>query len=601
MTQIPQLITEHLDIWTSAETEKKAGRGRSNGNGDTVYGIKKLRELILELAVRGKLVPQDPKDEQSFKSYDKAIDLPDGYRRAGKQEIKEKVITTIQDLPTVPKSWIYRTVDQLYRSNHLLDYADGNHGSLYPRKGDFSDAGVIFLTAAQITEDSRIEWNQCSRLSHEKASQLTKGWSQNGDVLYTHNATVGRTAFADDCPEKQFLLGTSVTYYRINCETICPAYLRLYFSSPSWRRQAEKVMRQTTRNQVSITKQALFYVALPPLGEQLRVSSKVDELMALCDQLEAQHNNASDAHEKLVTHLLNTLTQSQNADDFAANWQRIAEHFDSLFTTEHSIDTLKQTLLQLAVMGKLVPQDPNDEPASELLKRIQAEKAKLIAAGKIKKEKPLPPISDEEKPFDLPAGWAFERLGGLLSFLNGYAFKSEWFVGDGVRLLRNINVAHGCADWSELACVTQDRAEEFPDYLLGVGDLVLSLDRPIISTGLKYAEIRESDLPCLLLQRVAKLSAHAKSVIVEFLVVWLNSPMFTEVLDPGRSNGVPHISTNQVAKMVFALPPFAEQRRVVDRLNELLSLCDHLKSRITESSQLKQKLADALVTQALTA
>ena len=121
--------------------------------------------------------------------------------------------------------------------------------------------------------------------------------------------------------------------------------------------------------------------ALPPLAEQHRIVTKVDELMSLCDQLETQHINAAEAHEKLVTHLLTTLTQSQSASsplckrgaggDFAENRQRIAAHFDTLFTTEASIDALKQTLLQLAVMGKLVPQDPNDEPASRLLEKIK--------------------------------------------------------------------------------------------------------------------------------------------------------------------------------------------------------------------------------------
>jgi hypothetical protein len=106
---------------------------------------------------------------------------------------------------------------------------------------------------------------------------------------------------------------------------------------------------------------------LPPLAEQHRIVAKVDELMALCDRLEAEQADAGAAHARLVATLLGTLTQSADAAELAANWQRLAEHFDTLFTTESSLDALKQTILQLAVMGKLVPQDPNDEPASELL------------------------------------------------------------------------------------------------------------------------------------------------------------------------------------------------------------------------------------------
>ncbi|MCM4919230.1 restriction endonuclease subunit S, partial [Escherichia coli] len=98
---------------------------------------------------------------------------------------------------------------------------------------------------------------------------------------------------------------------------------------------------------------------------------------------------------------------------------RISEYFDTLFTTEASVDALKQTILQLAVMGKLVPQDPNDEPASELLKRIAQEKAQLVKEGKIKKQKPLPPISDEEKPFELPEGWEWCLFEDIIDIQSG--------------------------------------------------------------------------------------------------------------------------------------------------------------------------------------
>ncbi|MDR9778877.1 restriction endonuclease subunit S, partial [Rhizobium hidalgonense] len=106
-------------------------------------------------------------------------------------------------------------------------------------------------------------------------------------------------------------------------------------------------------------------------------------------------------------------TQSQDAAEFNESWQRIAANFDTLFSTETSIDALKQTVLQLAVMGKLVPQDVNDEPASEFLKRIQAEKAKLITEGKIKKSKPLEAIEDDKKPFELPSSWVWVKMADV--------------------------------------------------------------------------------------------------------------------------------------------------------------------------------------------
>ena len=128
-------------------------------------------------------------------------------------------------------------------------------------------------------------------------------------------------------------------------------------------------------------------LAIPPLTEQLRIVAKVDELMGLCDQLEKQTEASISAHKTLVQTLLSTLTNASEREGFNQAWARIAEHFDTLFTTEWSIDQLKQTILQLAVMGKLVLQNPKDESASKLLTKIAAEKAKSIKEGKIKKQK----------------------------------------------------------------------------------------------------------------------------------------------------------------------------------------------------------------------
>jgi len=160
-------------------------------------------------------------------------------------------------------------------------------------------------------------------------------------------------------------------------------------------------------------------VALPPTAEQHRIVAKVDELMALCGQLEQQQTNSIDAHQTLVETLLGTLTRVDSPEELSAAWSRIATHFDTLFTPEHSTDQLKQTILPLAVMGKLVPQEPNDEPASVLLERIAEEKARLVKEGKIKKQKPLPKIAEEEIPHALPVGWALARLQNVIDVRDG--------------------------------------------------------------------------------------------------------------------------------------------------------------------------------------
>ena len=588
MKTIQTLITDHLDIWTAADTEKKSGRGRSSGSAGSVYGVKKLRELILELAVRGKLVPQDASDEPASELLKRIATEKAKLIAEGKIK-KDKPLSEITDdekpfeLP-VGWKWVFLPDVSEYKvgktpsTKSSVYWTTSGDGFNWVSIADLNHDGSVFATTKQITDKAVSEV-----FRYDPAPA--------GTILMSFKLTLGKISTLE---VPAFHNEAIISIYPN--QSIFKDYLFKVLPARAMAGNSKSAIKGNTLNSESI---AALMIPLPPIYEQHRIVAKVDELMALCDQLENQHNNAAVAHEKLVSYLLSTLTQSQSAEDFNTNWQGIAAHFDILFTSETSIDALKQTLLQLAVMGKLVQQDPNDEPASELLKRIQAEKAKLIAEGKIKKDKPLPPISNEEKPFDLPREWTFVRKAEIFAFLNGYAFKSEWFESSGIRLLRNVNVSHGVANWSDVAYISIENTANFNDYTLNIDDLVLSLDRPIITTGLKYAVISKSDIPCLLLQRVAKISSFSKAVDSEYLAIWLNSSFFVGNIDPGRSNGVPHISTTQVANMIFALPPTAEQQRIVAKVDELMAICDQLKSRLTEANQLQQKLADVLVEQAV--
>jgi type I restriction enzyme S subunit len=377
---------------------------------------------------------------------------------------------------------------------------------------------------------------------------------------------------------------------------IDPCYVLLFLKTPTFLKEGEAVMTGSAgqkRLPRSYFENKPF--SLPPLAEQSRIVTRVEELMQLCDALEASGQLEARQHAQLVNTLLGTLTQSETPEALADNWQRIATHFDVLLDRPEAVDALEQTILQLAVRGFLVPQDPTDEPASVLLQKIRTEKDHLIAQGKIKRDKPLPPITDEEKPFELPQGWCFARISELVEMLNGYAFKSEWFKPTGTRLFRNLNISHGYVDWSQPACIDANAANDFSQFDLKVGDVVLSLDRPIISTGLKYAVIKQVDLPCLLLQRVARLTPNPIGMSLEFLELWLQSDLFMKTIDPGRSNGVPHISTKQVGELSVGFPPINEQSRIVTRVNELRTLCADLKQRLRDQQTTQSRLADALV------
>lgn len=522
-------------------------------------GVARLRELILTLAVQGKLVSQDPADEPASVLLQKIRAEKDRLMAEGKSK-RDKPLAEIgeEEKPfELPQGW------EWVRLGSVLSL---EYGAALPEKERlpgsipvYGSNGIVgFHTSALVSEPSLIVGRKGSVGAINIS--LVPFWPIDTSYFVTPPRGI-ELHFA-------FHLLRSLGLAKHDKATAIPGI---------------------NRNDVYAE-----IVGLPPLAEQSRIVTRVEELMRLCDALQAKGQLEAAQHAQLVSTLLGTLTASTTPEELADNWQRVAQHFDLLFDRPQAIDALEQTLLQLAVRGLLVPQDPTDEPASALLQKIRAEKDRLIATGQIKRDKPLPPITDEEKPFELPVGWEWARVADVVEMLNGYAFKSEWFKQAGVRLLRNVNVSHGHVDWSTPVMLDVATAKDYEQFALRVGDIVLSLDRPIISTGLKYAVIRESDLPCLLLQRVARLTSLV-CVSPEFLVLWLQSDLFMGTIDPGRSNGVPHISTKQVAELAFPLPPLIEQSRIVTRVTALRRLCADLRQRLVDAQTTQSNLAQALV------
>ncbi|MBA4381171.1 MAG: restriction endonuclease subunit S, partial [Sideroxydans sp.] len=405
MNTIQTLLTENIGIWLAADTEKKSGRGRASSNAANVYGIRKLRELILDLAVRGKLVPQDANDEPASEllkriQAEKAKLIAEGKIKKGQplSKIAEHELTF-----DLPNGWDW------VRLGQIGDWGAGatplrSISSYYGGETPWFKSGELTADFIEISEET---------ITDRALKECSLRLNQTGDVLIAmYGATIGKTAI---------LKVPGTTNQAVCACTPNTGIFNRYLLVLLKAMKSNFIGQGAGGAQPNISREKIIatVVAIPPSEEQRRIVAKVDELMALCDQLEAHHINAAEAHEKLVSHLLGTLTQSQNAADFSANWQRIAAHFDILFTTEASIDALKQTLLQLAVIGKLVPQDAKDEPASEFVKEIIAEKKRLVKSGEIKKEQSLLEISEEEKHFDLPLGWAFERLGNLYEIQRG--------------------------------------------------------------------------------------------------------------------------------------------------------------------------------------
>ena len=554
-------------------------------------GVARLRELILTLAVQGKLVPQEPSDEPASELLNKIRREKDRLIAEGKIK-RDKPLAEITDEEEpfdLPEGWAWA------RLGSLCSYIQRGKGPVYAEH-----------SAHRVISQKCIRWYglDLGPARFITPESLTKyediRYLKSGDLLWnsTGTGTIGRACLVpQDLDDAGLVADSHVTVVRpVSLDSV---YLWRWIQSPYVQNEIEGSASGTT-NQIELNTSTVInqVIPVPPLAEQSRIVTRVEELMQLCDALEASGQLEAQQHAQLAGTLLGTLTQSETPEALADNWQRIATHFDVLLDRPEAVDVLEQTILQLAVRGLLVPQDPTDEPASVLLQKIRTEKDHLIAQGKIKRDKPLPPITDEEKPFELPKAWSFARISELIEMLNGYAFKSEWFKPTGIRLLRNLNISHGYVDGSQPACIVTNAAHEFSQFDLKVGDVVLSLDRPIISTGLKYAVIQQADLPCLLLQRVARLTPHPIAMSLEFLELWLQSDLFVGTIDPGRSNGVPHISTKQVGELIVGLPPMTEQSRIVTRVNELRSLCVDLKASLKASAAVIEKTSIGLISQA---
>lgn len=590
-------IIDHMDIWTSS-VKAKSAVGRGSNKKIDLYGIKKLRELILEFAVRGKLVPQDPNDEPASVLLERIAVEKERLIAEGKLK-KQKKLSEISDDErqfSIPKNWVWCRFD---------DICFGITSGSTPPKNNFNDSnGIPYLKVYNI-KDQKIDFNYKPQFvdfeCHSK--KLNRSILYPGDVIMNIvGPPLGKIAIIpNDYPE--WNCNQAITFFR-PIESSLNRYIYTYLRGGSFLKEID-LIGTAGQDNISVTKSRSILLPTPPLKEQHRIVAKVDELMTLCDQLEKQTHDSIDAHQLLVETLLATLTNNQQGADFSQNWARLHDHFDTLFTTERSIDALKQTILQLAVMGKLVPQDPNDEPASKLLERIAKEKAQLIKDKKIKKQKDLPLITEEEKPFDLPKGWEWCRVGEITLLKAGFAYKSGNFkVEANAQVIRMGNIRPDNLRLAETPVfISTELASQTSDYLLSVGNILLTMTGTKGKRDFLYSLIiREDhlvDRQLYLNQRLCQLTPF--SVDSEFLNLVLKDDRLLDALyakSTGTANQA-NIGMEAISNWVIPLPSASVQTKIVAKNLQLMLICDQLKQRLRDSQQTQLLLTDAIVQQAL--
>ena len=507
---------------------------------------------------------------------------------------KEKPLAAIteEEKPfELPVGW------EWVRLNNLTPWGliDGN----WIESKDQDPSGSIRLIQLADIGDGFFKDKSNKYINQETFERLSCNQIVLGDVLIARLPNpIGRSCVFPGLSNKSITV-VDVAICRLS-GIISNAYLVNAINSGFVRERIESFGKGATRFRVSTGNLKSLLLPLPPLAEQSRIVARVEELMRLCDALEEKGRLEHTQHQQLLQAMLDSLTQTQSAQDLARHWQRLAQHFDLVIDRPEAVDALEQTILQLAVRGLLVPQDPSDEPASELLKKIRAEKDRLIAEGKIKKDKPLPAIGEDEKPFELPVGWQMERLGNILNISSGITLGRKTAINDPVEIpyLRVANVQRWKLELNSMKSIIVDESE-IDKYKLLQGDLLITEGGDWDKVG--RTAIWNNDLPvCAHQNHVFK----ARKVSSEWNVVWselyLNSDIARKYFASSakQTTNLASINMTQLKNCVFPVPPLAEQSRIVARVTELRALCQQLREKLTQARTTQTQLAQAWVEQA---
>ena len=549
-------------------------------------GVAKLRELILTLAVQGKLVPQDPADEPACVLLQKIRAEKDRLIAEGKIK-RDKPLAEIgeEEKPRkLPQGWEWVRLGALSEliTSGSRDWAE-----------HYSDSGPIFVRMGNLSRGSyRLRMDHVQHVRPPKNGEGSRTSLEAGDLLLSITGDVGMLGLIPPDFGEAYINQHTCLIRWVSC--VRTEFLPIQLLSGFVQKQFNSPQRGI-KNSFRLTDVSGVLLALPPLAEQSRIVTRVEALMRLCDALEAKGQLEAAQHAQLVSTLLGTLTASTTPEELADNWQRVAQHFDLLLDRPEAIDALEQTLLQLAVRGLLVPQDPTDEHASALLQKIRAEKDRLIATGQIKRDKPLPPITDEEKPFELPVGWEWVRLGLLTSLItSGSRNWKDFYAKEGATFIRSQDIKYDRLEFDERALVKLPAGAEGVRTQVQLHDLLVTITGANVG---KAAAVLEQMPEAYVSQHVA-LVRMLEVRLVDYLHLWLVSEREGRKLLLASSYGAkPGLNLQNINDLLVPLPPLAEQSRIVTRVTALRRLGADLRQRLAERQSVQARLAEALVEQ----
>lgn len=533
---------------------------------DAPDAIPRLRRFILDLAVRGKLVEQDPRDEPASELLKRIGDEKLRLGKVGDERLRIDSSSVEEgELPfKISASWAW-----VHLIDVLTKLTDGTHHS----PTNQTEGAFKYITAKNIKPEGVSLANVSyvtAKVHHEIYARCNP---EKGDILYIKDgATTGIVTIND--LDEPFSMLSSVALLKLSKHV----YNRLiveFLRSPFFYSQMRGFMKGAAITRVTLKRMAPALIPLPPLAEQQRIVAKVDELMALCDRLEAAQAGRESWRDRLVASSLNRLNNGADLDVFRDHARFYFNHLPRLTTKPEHIQQLRQTILNLAVRGKLVPQGLNDEPASDLLRRMGVEKS-------------------ENEPFLIPISWAWVSVDQVGDSRLGKMLDKAKNKGTRQRYLRNVNVRWFDFDLSDVFEMRfeDSELEEFALYK----DDVLICEGGEPGRAAVWDE-REQEV---YFQKAIHRVRFQKGVSPHFFVNALR-----QSADSGRlatyftGVAIKHFTGKGLASFVFPLPPLAEQQRIVAKVDELMVLCDKLDAQLTTTHIDSRRLLEAVLHEAL--
>lgn len=539
-------------------------------------GIKKLRELILSLAMQGKLVEQDPKDQP-------AGELLQEIEAEKRRLVKASKIKAPKTLPEIKADEVPYALPKGWEWVRLGDISEINGGFAF-KSSRYIEDGVRVIRISDFDERG---FKDGKVVRYSYSDELKPYLLETNNILMAMTGgTVGKSFLVKDLPESM-VVNQRVATIKINARVI-PAFVNNVVQTDLVQGVIQDAKNSTNDN-ISMSDIKGFFTPLPPLPEQQRIVARIDQLMARCDELAKLRAEHEQKRLAVHTAALNRLLAAQERDSFAEAWQFITRHFGQLYSIKENVAELRKTILQLAVMGKLVPQDPNDPPASALLKEIEAEKQQLVKEGKIKKAKPLPEIKPEETPYMLPESWEWARFNDVLDVRDG-THDTPKYVEIGYPLITSKNLYTGKLSFEDVKFISEEDHKKICERsAVDVGDILFAMIGSIGNPVIVDCEDEFS------IKNVALFKFYiAGKPDKRYLHYFLS--LGQENMKATSSGAVQSfVSLGFLRSYLYPLPPLPEQQRIVAKIDQLMALCDHLEQQIDATTANQSALLNALM------